>query len=56
MKTKLLEKKKKLRKFLFTKRRKLYSSTPKIFDEMLFENYFKKLILILLILYQVLSQ
>ena len=43
MKTKLLEKKKKLRKFLFTKRRKLYSSTPKIFDEMLFEKLFQKI-------------
>ena len=37
MKTELLEKKNKLRKFLFNKRRELYSSTPQIFDEMLFE-------------------
>ena len=41
MKSELLEKKNKLRKFFFNKRRKLFSSTYEIFDEMLFEKLFQ---------------
>ncbi len=41
MKSELLEKKNKLRKFFFNERKKLFSSTYEIFDEALFEKLFQ---------------